>query len=80
MHTFIEMAEYIYNNSKYMKTTNPQIDMFYVSLGKWPETDATLDAVISARDELNNILSEKMGCATKVGLIDKNNMVFDMVI
>lgn len=39
-----------------------------------------LDAVISARDELNNILSEKMGCATKVGLIDKNNMVFDMVI
>ena len=32
------------------------------------------------RDELNNILSEKMGCATKVGLIDKNNMVFDMVI
>ena len=39
-----------------------------------------LDAVISARDELNSILSEKMGCATKVGLIDKNNMVFDMVI
>ena len=51
MHTFIEMAEYIYNNSKYMKTANPQIDMFYVSLGKWPETDATLDAVISAHKD-----------------------------
>ncbi len=39
-----------------------------------------LDSVMAARDELAGILSEKMGCATKVGLIDKNNMVFDMDI
>ena len=39
-----------------------------------------LDAVITARDELNKILSEKMGCQTKVGLIDKDNMVFNMDI
>ena len=39
-----------------------------------------LDAVLAARDELNRVLSEKMGCTTKVGLIDRNNMVFDMVI
>ena len=39
-----------------------------------------LDAVITARDELNKILSEKMGCKTKVGLIDKDNMVFNMDI
>lgn len=39
-----------------------------------------LDAVISARDKLNSILSDKMNCATKVGLIDKNHMEFDMDI
>ena len=39
-----------------------------------------LEAVISARDELNKILSEKMGCQTKIGLIDKDNMVFNMDI
>ena len=39
-----------------------------------------LDAVLAARDELNTILSEKMGCVTKVGLIDKETMVFDMDI
>lgn len=51
MHTFIEMAEYIYENSKYMKTANPKIDMFYVSLGKWAENDTTLDAVIANHKE-----------------------------
>ena len=39
-----------------------------------------LDAVFAARDELNKILSEKMGCQTKIGLIDRNNMVFNMDI
>ena len=39
-----------------------------------------LDAVLAAREELNNILSEKMGCKTKVGLIHKDNMVFNMDI
>ena len=38
------------------------------------------DAVITARDELNKNLSEKMGCQTKTGLIDKDNKVFDMDI
>ncbi len=39
-----------------------------------------LEAVLAARDELNFILTEKMGCRTKTGLIDKNNMVFNMDI
>ena len=39
-----------------------------------------LDAVLAARDELNTILSEKLGCRTKTGLIDKDNMVFSMDI
>ena len=48
MLSFIEMKEFIYDNSRYMKTSNPRIDMFYVSLGKWTGKDATLDAVISS--------------------------------
>ena len=39
-----------------------------------------MDAVLAARDELDKILSEKMNCQTKIGLIDKENMVFDMEI
>lgn len=39
-----------------------------------------LDAVLAARDELNRILSEQMGCRTKTGLIDRDNMVFSMDI
>ena len=42
--------------------------------------EENLDAVLTARDELNKILTEKMGCQTKTGLIDKNNMVFNMDI
>lgn len=39
-----------------------------------------LDAVIAARDELDDILKNKMHCRTKIGLIDKDNKVFDMDI
>lgn len=39
-----------------------------------------LDTVLAARDELNEILCEKLGCRTKTGLIDKDNMVFSMDI
>ncbi len=39
-----------------------------------------MNQVLAARDELNTILSERLGCKTKVGLIDKNNTVFDMDI
>ena len=42
--------------------------------------EANLDSVLAARDELNNILTEKLGCRTKTGLINKENMVFDMDI
>ncbi len=42
--------------------------------------EENLDVVLAARDELNKILTEKMGYKTKTGLIDKNNMVFDMDI
>lgn len=42
--------------------------------------ESNLDSVLAARDDLNNILTEKLGCRTKTGLINKENMVFDMDI
>ena len=39
-----------------------------------------LDRVMAARDELEDILKNKIGCKTKAGLIDKDNRVFSMDI
>lgn len=41
---------------------------------------ANKEEIMKAREELNDILVNKMGCKTKVGFIDKDNMVFDMDI
>jgi len=41
---------------------------------------SNLDEIMAARAELDDILKNKMGCKTKTGLIDKDNMVFDMDI
>lgn len=49
MQNFIEMKEYIYNNSKYMKSSNPSVVMYYISLGKWNEKDTSLNAVIDVQ-------------------------------
>ncbi|GMQ63519.1 AIPR family protein [Vallitalea maricola] len=45
MKTFIEMKDFIYNNSKYMKERNPLCKLYYVSTGKWIE-DANLKNII----------------------------------
>lgn len=42
--------------------------------------EANKEAILAGRDELNQILTEKMGCKTKTGFIDKDNMAFDMDI
>lgn len=39
-----------------------------------------IEEIMDARAELDEILKNKMGCKTKVGLIDKDNRVFDMDI
>lgn len=46
MRNFIEMKEYIYTNSKYMKDRNPICHLYYCSTGKWTE-DANLTQVVS---------------------------------
>lgn len=61
MLSFIEMKEFIYDNSRFMKASNPKINLYYVSLGKWNDTDATLNAVIDSHTatlEQSNLFSK----------------------
>ena len=61
MQSFIEMKDFIYDNSKYMKAANPKIDLFYVALGKWDDKDLNLRTVVeSHKDKLeqSNLFSE----------------------
>lgn len=51
MLSFIEMKDYIYDNSKYMKAANPRLDLFYVSLGKWNDQDININTVINSHVE-----------------------------
>lgn len=48
MLSFIEMKDYIYDNSKYMKAANPTINLYYISLGKWDQQDASINAVVES--------------------------------
>lgn len=47
MKGFIELKDYIFSKSSYMKLRNPNIKLYYVSCGTWNENDVTLNAVIS---------------------------------
>ncbi len=56
MAKFIEMKDYIYANSRYMKSSNPIVRLYYVAPGKWNNTDASLKAVIrSHKSTLENM-------------------------
>lgn len=46
MKNFIELKNYIYSKSSYMKNRNPNIKLYYVTCGTWDENDATLNSVI----------------------------------
>lgn len=61
MLSFIELKDFIYDNSKYMKAANPKFVLYYVSLGKWNERDTSLNAVINSHIETmkqSNLFSE----------------------
>lgn len=61
MLSFIEMKDVIYDNSRFMKAANPKINLYYVSLGKWNDDDATLNAVIESHTttlEQSNLFSK----------------------
>jgi len=56
MKNFVEMKEFIYANSKYMKERNPLCNLYFCSTGKW-EDDANLLQIINTNqkelDDLN---------------------------
>lgn len=47
MKNLIELKNYIFSKSSYMKSRNPNVKLYYVSCGTWNESDTTLNAVIS---------------------------------
>lgn len=47
MKNFIELKDYIFSKSSYMKSRNPNVKLYYVSCGTWNENDVTLSSVIS---------------------------------
>lgn len=48
MLSFIEMKDFIYSNSRYMKSSNPKINLYFVSLGNWDDNDRNIKAVIDS--------------------------------
>ena len=48
MQSFLELKDCIYDHSRYMKSSNPKIDLFYVTLGKWNDQDVSINAVINS--------------------------------
>ncbi len=47
MKSFIEIKDFIYDNSKYMKIANPCLNLYYVALGKWDEQDINLKTIVN---------------------------------
>lgn len=50
MRNFIEMKEFIYSNSRYMKERNPICNLYFCSTGKWTD-DPNLVSVIKANEK-----------------------------
>lgn len=54
MKNFIEMKEFIYKNSSYMKERNPICKLYYVSSGKWNGDIDLITIIDSNKKELDN--------------------------
>ena len=50
MKKFIELKNYIYENSQYMKNSNPELLLYYVTTGNWCD-DANLKIVIETHKD-----------------------------
>lgn len=61
MSRFIEIKEHIYANSRYMRSKNPSLRLYYVAPGKWNDNDVNLKAVVDGHKthlENTNLFSE----------------------
>ncbi|UUW11325.1 AIPR family protein [Flavobacterium plurextorum] len=55
MRNFIEMKEYIYSNSRFMKERSPICNLYFCSTGKWTDDPNLLSIIDSNRRELDNL-------------------------
>jgi AIPR protein len=55
MKSFIEMKEFIYTNSKFMKERNPHCNIYYCTTGKWTEDLNLLSIVAANKKELDDL-------------------------
>ncbi|MDY8137508.1 AIPR family protein [Aquimarina sp. 2201CG5-10] len=55
MKNFIDMKEFIYSNSKYMKERNPICNLYFCSTGKWVEDSNLLEVINGNKEELDNL-------------------------
>ena len=51
MRSFVELKECIYENSKYMKQSNPKLCLYYITLGNWNDCDKSLQVTINSHKE-----------------------------
>lgn len=72
----VRTRRWIWRQSEEGKIGDDTSDLLFIMDGF---TD-NLSRVLAARDELAAILKDKMDCKVKLGLIDKDNTVFDMDI
>lgn len=47
MKSFLELKEYIYDKSSYMKLRNPNVRLYYVTCGTWNNENETFNSLIS---------------------------------
>jgi len=55
MRNFIEMREFIYQNSKYMKERNPICKLYFCTTGKWENDPNLVSIVESNKIEIDNL-------------------------
>lgn len=61
MRNFLEMKDFIYENSKYMKDRNPICNLYFCSPGTWNDDSNLLQIIASNNKELENLsLFEKV--------------------
>ncbi|OXX83077.1 hypothetical protein AVM15_13460 [Paraclostridium benzoelyticum] len=71
----VRTRRWIWRQSEQGKITNESKNIFFPIDGF---TNKNYDSVMSARDELANLLKEVSSCDVKVGFIDKNNTEFEI--
>lgn len=55
MKNFIEMKDFIYRNSKYMKERSPICNMYYCSTGKWTDDENVKKVIEKNKNELDSL-------------------------